>query len=445
MNFIVLGYRNLLRNARRSLAVVMTIAIGFAAVTLFAGYMKMVYRGLADQAIYGELIGHLTISKRGMATEGRLHPEKYLLTKDEIARITNAIRAAEAEWFIASRLALSGILSNGRASTVFIAEGVNPADMQVLRGPRVMASGALKVDQTNGVTLADGLAGVLGLHEGDDAAVLVSTIYGQANASDVSIIDVFSTGNAGTSDKFMFIPLSLARLLSDADERADRLTLIQREGTPDEERRQKLADTLNATGLDLEVRSWEEMSGFYRQVKSMFDMIFGFLLAIVLTIVVMSVANSMSMGVIERTRGNWNLACNRNAATSGGSIVFGRSGTADFCGLSAGPRDCAVSSLPGQCRRDPLPAAELHRSGVAADWNRSAQNHRGSHCVDFTGRGSSLTAGGARSPSPHYRFTLPCLIVYGHESSAIPNDLAMVSHSPCAAQPFFDSFDDRGD
>ncbi len=302
MNFIVLGYRNLLRNARRSLAVVMTIAIGFAAVTLFAGYMKMVYRGLADQAIYGELIGHLTISKRGMATEGRLHPEKYLLTKDEIARITNAIRAAEAEWFIASRLALSGILSNGRASTVFIAEGVNPADMQVLRGPRVMASGALKVDQTNGVTLADGLAGVLGLHEGDDAAVLVSTIYGQANASDVSIIDVFSTGNAGTSDKFMFIPLSLARLLSDADERADRLTLIQREGTPDEERRQKLADTLNATGLDLEVRSWEEMSGFYRHVKSMFDMIFGFLLAIVLTIVVMSVANSMSMGVIERTR-----------------------------------------------------------------------------------------------------------------------------------------------
>lgn len=302
MNLLALGWRNLLRNARRSMAVAASIAIGFAAVVLFAGYMQMVYRGLSDQAIYGELIGHVTLSKRGLATEGRLHPEKYLLTRDDIQRITQAVRAAHPELFIAPRLAISGMLSNGRASTIFIAEGVDAADMQVLRGPRSMASGALRADQPGGVTLADGLAGVLGLRDADPAAVLVSTIHGQANASDVSVADIFSTGNAGTSDKFMFMPLSLAQSLADAEGRADRLTLLSRKGMPDVEVLRDIAIALRDTGLDLEIRSWEEMSAFYRQVKVMFDMIFGFLLAIVLTIVVMSVANAMSMGVIERTR-----------------------------------------------------------------------------------------------------------------------------------------------
>lgn len=302
MNLLALGYRNLLRNARRSLMVAFSVAVGFAAVILFSGYMKMVYRGLSDQAIYGELIGHVTLSKRGLATEGKLNPDRYLLSRDEIARLTAAIHAVYPELFIAPRLAISGLLSNGRASTVFIAEGVDPGDMQVLRGPRLMSSGALRADQLNGVTLADGLAGVLGLKEGDSGSVLVSTIHGQANAADVSVTDVFNTGNAGNSDKFMFVPLSLAQSLSDAEGRADRLTLMLRERMPDRALLKDLTNAVRSTGLDLEVRSWEEISGFYSRVKAMFDMIFGFLLAIVLTIVVMSVANAMSMGVIERTR-----------------------------------------------------------------------------------------------------------------------------------------------
>ncbi|MDD2701894.1 MAG: FtsX-like permease family protein, partial [Sideroxydans sp.] len=45
-----------------------------------------------------------------------------------------------------------------------------------------------------------------------------------------------------------------------------------------------------------------DLSDFYNQVHGMFDMIFGFIFMIVLTVVVMSVANSMGMTVVERTR-----------------------------------------------------------------------------------------------------------------------------------------------
>lgn len=302
MKYMIFGLRNLQRNYRRSMVTAMSIAFGFAAASLFAGYTQIVYRGLADQAIYGEMLGHLTISKLGLATEGRLHPERYLFNREEIEKVSAVVHAKLPEMYIAPRLHLNGMLSNGRASTIFIAEGISPHDMQTLRGPRSAMSGGLEEGRPTAVTAANGLAEMLGLKDGSNAAVLVSTISSQTNALDVVISDMFSTGNAGTNDKFMYMPLKLAQTLYDVENQADRLTLLAQGKVPTDSDRLMLAAALKEAGFDVEINNWQELSAFYRQVKGMFDMIFGFLLAIVLTIVVMSIANAMSMSVVERTK-----------------------------------------------------------------------------------------------------------------------------------------------
>ncbi len=302
LDLLKLGLRNLWRNGRRSAVTVLAIAFGFAAVGLFAGYTKMVYRGLTQQAVHGELLGHLTISKRGMATDGKLHPARYLLGPDEVARIATLVREREPGAYVAPRLSISGLLSNGKVSTIFLAEGIAPQDMDALRGPLRNASGALDPAQPQGASLARGLVALLGFKDGDEAQALTSTLHGQANALDLTMVDSFSTGNAGLEDKFMFMPLALAQSLYDAEGRADRLSVLLPDIAGTEAARTQLAQALQAAGFDLEIRSWQELSAFYRQVRGMFDMIFGFLLSIVLAIVVMSIANAMSMSVVERTR-----------------------------------------------------------------------------------------------------------------------------------------------
>lgn len=302
MKIATFALRNLGRNFRRTLVTALSIAFGFAAIALFAGYTKTVYRGLAEQAIHGELLGHLTIIKKGLRREGRLHPEKYLLNSDDIGRMSGIVHQSSPDAHVAPRLAVSGLLSNGRVSTIFLAEGITPADMEKLRGPRIRASGALSGESSNGVTLARGLAEMLGLKETSDASVLVSTVQGQANALDVSVIDTFSTGNASTEDKFMFMPLQLAQTLYDVEGQADRLTVLLPDAAQTEELRTVLRSALAKAGYEVEVETWQELSAFYRQVKSLFDMIFSFLLAIVIAIIVMSITNAMSMSVIERTR-----------------------------------------------------------------------------------------------------------------------------------------------
>ncbi len=311
--FAALALRGLLRNRRRALVTLAAIALGFAAIALFAGYTHNIYRGLALQAIHGELLGHLTLSKRGMSREGKLEPERYLLTAGEIARIGELLRHEPDIRLVAPRLTLSGIVSNGRASTIFIAEGIEPAAARALQeGMRKEMTAAqlaahdgvraLDEDKADHVVFASGLAEILHLKPGSQAALLSNTLGGQANALDVTVAGVFNTGNAGSNDLAAYMPLELVRNLYDAGGRADRLTLLLDDVAHTEAVRTRLLATCKRAGLDLEIRTWDEQSAFYNQVHGMFDMIFGFIFCIVLTVVVMSVANSMGMAVVERTR-----------------------------------------------------------------------------------------------------------------------------------------------
>ena len=312
-NLFKLALRGMMRNRRRSLMTLLAIAFGFSAIVLFAGYTHNIYDGLGRQSIHGEMLGHLTLYKKGMRKEGKLDPDRYLLSAQEVAAISKLVQEEEHVKLVAPRLGMSGLISNGRASTIFIAEGIEPEAVVKLREGSLTdnerKSGMfdnmrmhLDKDRPEVVSLSEGLAEMLHLKEGEQAQVLVNTLSGQANAADVTLGKSFNTGNAGSNDKFAFVSLALARNLLDAQGRAQRLTILLDNTSQTEPMRDHLQAKLKAAGFDVEILTWQDLSDFYNQVHGMFDMIFGFIFSIVLTVVVMSVANSMSMTVIERTR-----------------------------------------------------------------------------------------------------------------------------------------------
>lgn len=93
---------------------------------------------------------------------------------------------------------MSGMVSNGRASTIFIAEGIEPVAMAKMQEnfltEREKASGlysndSKKLDPNHPeiIELSKGLVEMLHLAVGDQAMMLVSTLNGQANASDITV------------------------------------------------------------------------------------------------------------------------------------------------------------------------------------------------------------------------------------------------------------------
>jgi putative ABC transport system permease protein len=180
-----LAWRNLWRNRRRSAATILSLAFGFAAVALFAGYTSAVYVALSNAAIHAELIGHLTINRQGWQTEGKLQPDKYLLTArgDRPGARHRRAPPAVPAWCPSSA-------PRACCPTARAAPSSWPPASRRRPGPAAralpLAPGALKSEQPQGVTVA-GLADVLGLKMGDSASVLASTLHGQANAADVDV------------------------------------------------------------------------------------------------------------------------------------------------------------------------------------------------------------------------------------------------------------------
>ena len=69
--WIKLAMRNIMRNKRRSFVTLIAIGVGFAAISLFRGYVSNIYAGLEHSAVQGEGLGHLTIYKAGWLEKGR--------------------------------------------------------------------------------------------------------------------------------------------------------------------------------------------------------------------------------------------------------------------------------------------------------------------------------------------------------------------------------------
>jgi putative ABC transport system permease protein len=309
--WIKIALRNLIKNARRSLITALAIALGFAAVNLFSGFTEYMYTGNREMAIYERTQGHLTIFKKGFLEKSQLDPARYLLTAEEINIIKKVSRDNTAVVYVTPQLMISGLLTDGKISTVFLGQGVVPSAMDAFFDRITVLEMAeledqfegkrLDDNQPHGVGLANGLARLLDLKLGSDAVAFTNTVSGQLNALDVEVFNLFNTSSDQMNDKFMIVPFNFAQMLYDTDG-ADRIAILLSKTELTEPTRNQLETEFSKHGLDLEIKTWKEMSEWYRRVKEMYDVIFLYLFSLVSIIVVMSVINTMSMVVLERTR-----------------------------------------------------------------------------------------------------------------------------------------------
>ncbi|NGZ85362.1 ABC transporter permease [Duganella aceris] len=304
-----LGLRNLLRNARRSLVTVLAIGLGFLAVNTLGGFTAYIFTSLQDSYIYGEGNGHLTVFKAGFLDKGKLDPLAFLLDADELAAVRKVL-AADPDVVLASpALHISGLLSNGKVSTIFVAAGLVPEDMRSIaaHAPDPGGNGSrfdglpLSTAKPYGIGVSRGLAQQLNLALGETAVAMAPTVAGQVNALDAQLLQVVDAPVEALEDKLAAVPLAFAQSLYDTAS-VDRVTVLLRGEEQTAAACVRLRAAFARAGLALEVRTWQQMAPFYTKVKKMFNVIFLVTFLIVFLIVVMSVLNTVGMAVLERTR-----------------------------------------------------------------------------------------------------------------------------------------------
>lgn len=355
-----LAVRNLMRNRRRSASTLIALAIGLTAILLFGGFKaNLTYTGLTAFVRAG---GHFQIQHRDYFLYGSGNPTAYGIR--DVERLLAALRSdpeLQPMILVATPFlrfgGLAGNFNIGISRTV-IGTGYVSADIHRMRQwnefgiPIARLGFPLADTPADAALVGEALARVLQLcaplgiddcHQradrelevaptaganrlpADVAALadlehaakpeqggggarielLSSSSRGAPNVTGLQVIAAEDQGFKELDEVSVMMHLEQAqKLVFGRDPRRVSAVMVMLNSTADlgaAAKRLRVVIDSAAAGQLLVVRDFEELNPFYVQTEKMFDVIFGFIFALIAGIVLFTVGNTMNSAVVERT------------------------------------------------------------------------------------------------------------------------------------------------
>lgn len=339
-----LALRNLTRHRRRSLTTGLALALGFAALLLLGGYVARSESLMRTNAVYLQHYGHLAIYKRGGLGRVASRPKQYGLTGDEQTRALSLLTALPEVAFAGRYLTGKGLVGNGCRSLPFLAIGVEPdIEQTLLSQPAVLRDAPELARPLRGSSLAEARAipGATGLSRGlahllrkervhdelpeapdsfsipdcstpegqraltRDANVQLAalTYDGALGAIDGEVVHVFRTPLAATEDSSLVTNLHDLQQLLDTD-RVTYLAVYLREGFEAAQLVRPVRDALAERGVEADVYAYDDarLNPYFAGTMGLLDAISRFFAVLVGCVVALSIANTITLALHERTR-----------------------------------------------------------------------------------------------------------------------------------------------
>ncbi|MGO9318170.1 MAG: ABC transporter permease [Terracidiphilus sp.] len=299
--FLLLAFRNLFRNRRRTMMTLFMVGGGVSGLLLVGGFFAFMFWGLRESTINSGL-GHIQIFTADHFSRDEV---RVLDTGiDNWRQVAAAVKTGGHVRGVAPRIEFYGMVSNGDKSSVFMGSAVDPAAENSLGFTTRFASGRDLDSKPSGeveALVGAGLAKSMNVKAGDGLTLLAMTSDGALNGVDVQIVGIVNSGIAEMDARSLRITLPAAQRLLQSD-RVTNLVV----GLDNTENTDQVAASLGPRmrGLpqQLVLKKWIDLATYYKQVRSLFSMIFIFLGVIVFFMVLMSSVNTLLMTMFERTR-----------------------------------------------------------------------------------------------------------------------------------------------
>ena len=146
-----------------------------------------------------------------------------------------------------------------------------------------------------GLGLAEKFAG----EPGTLVTLMTNMASGALNVVDVELRGVFEGGMKVYDDWTLKLPLPAVEELL-MDDSTEQIILMLDETDAVDQTRLELAALFEREGLDLELKSWRDLALFHNQTVALFNRELDVIKLIVATIVILGIANTIGMSIIER-------------------------------------------------------------------------------------------------------------------------------------------------
>jgi putative ABC transport system permease protein len=325
--------RNVLRNWRHSLASLLSLVTGFLAMTLFAGFLRDVLHQYDTTFPTRGMLGSLVVQKKGAAEKIREDVWKYSLDEKEQGVIEEFLQMHAGQVRTRVRfLELSGLVGNGKQSSIFVGFGLDVAEGRKMRGPdwewNTVTGRPLQAGDGSHVVLGQTLGSLLGCEtkakepfEKPDGngyfaierpfscptdlrfSLQSTTESAQANLVQVEPVGFMDAGIRELDNKYVVMPLNLAWELTDS-KKVSRYTIEVAPAIDPDLFASQLANYAKERGVEIDALHWKKhpFGELYRRTTTILGIFRTFVLSLVVTIAVMAVFNSILKSVTERTR-----------------------------------------------------------------------------------------------------------------------------------------------
>lgn len=326
---LLMAFRNLFRNIRRTIAVLLTVALGMGALFLFDGFNVGIMSQYRDNTIHAHY-GHGQINTRGYRDQVYEKPWDHWITNwDELKPFLLSLPGVE---YVFPRISFYALLTNGKVTISGVGQGVVGEDESQFFNALNVVAGETLSNQAEGILLGRGLARALDNKPGDTVTILANTIYGTINGIDLSTTGIFHTGSQDFDDRIFRIPLKQAQLLLDTD-RIESVAL----GLKSLEDWGPVSKAIEKRFPELETVPFAVLDEVYYQhsvdwLKSQFKII----QIIILTIVLLGIFNSVSTAILERKQEIGNLRANGESVTDIMGLLAFEGATLGFIGSILG-------------------------------------------------------------------------------------------------------------
>ena len=299
--FLLLAFRNVFRNRRRTIMTLIMVGGGVAGLLLVGGFFARMFWGLRESTI-NDGLGHIQI----FTAEHFNREEKHVLDTgiDNWRQVAATIQAGRHVRGIAPRIEFNGMLSNGVKSGVFMGSAVDPVAENSLGFTPRLESGRDLDSKSGGeieALIGAGVARSMNVKPGDGLTLLAVTSDGALNGIDVQVVGVVNTGFKEMDDRYLRITLPSAQRLLQSDRVTNLVVGLDRTENTDMVAAE-LTPSLRGQPQQLVLKKWIDLAAYYKQVRSLFSTIFVFLGVIVFFMVLMSSVNTLLMTMFERTR-----------------------------------------------------------------------------------------------------------------------------------------------
>ncbi|HEY7166738.1 MAG TPA: FtsX-like permease family protein [Candidatus Binatia bacterium] len=290
--------RSVLRNPRRSAFALSAILFGVIALMLSGGFIEWIFWAMREATVYSRL-GHIQIAKRDFFTHGQGDLFSFVLPDGmpELQQVLSTPRVRA----LAPRLEFNGLISHAETTIPFIGEGVDPSKEAIVsRLVHIENGEPLSVEDEHSVILGHGLAENLGVSVGDRVSVLTTTGSGSINGVEARVRGVFFTVSKQYDDAALRMPIVLAKKLLRVSGAHTWIVILDKtEDTPDVLAR--LRREMPPASSAVELKPWNELADFYNKTVALYSNQMNVLKLIIGLIIVLTVANTMMMTVLERT------------------------------------------------------------------------------------------------------------------------------------------------